>query len=171
MPRITALVYIAAFLTACASRSSPNIPGAYFPGVYASVDYSIDRPNPILPGRPRYAYFSSGRRLVVYYPVRGKLRNAPRAGTSLLWASQTWSIIRIWDRSSGPDDKQCCHYGAFMGRSSKGVFWLLRRSYGHLLAWFPPKSRERHDYFRVRRSLPRPGSPYSFVPHLLRFKV
>jgi|GEM_PF-4217663 len=75
------------------------------------------------------------------------------------------------DQSIGPDNKKCCHYAAFFGRRSKGVFWLIPSSGSDILAWFPPKSHERHDYFRVRRSLPPPGSPYSFAPHLLRFRV
>ena len=76
MLRIVMLVQVAVLLAACAPKPSALKP-SYIPGIYASFDYSVDAPNQIVPGIPRYFDVLDDRHVVVYYPVRTRLRKAP----------------------------------------------------------------------------------------------
>lgn len=168
MLRIAALVQVIVLLAACAPKPS------YIPGIYVSVDYSVDAPNPTVPRIPRYFDVLDSQHVVVYYPVRIKAPKAPRHEASFVWSAESWSIERIPDRSSGIDDlAQCCHYRSSVGGASKGRLWLFHFPTGDNLAWFPPdysRSRRR-DYLHVTRPLPRVGSPYSFTRAPLNISV
>lgn len=166
MLRISALVQVIVFLAACAAKPSSD------PRIYASVDYTIDEPNPIKAAIPRYFDVLDDRHLVVYFPLRSKRAKAPGHETSFVWAAESWNLARIPDRSSGPDDgAQCCHYRASLNGVSKGSLWLAHFPTGDNLAWFPPESGRRRDYLRVPRALPRAGSAYSFTRAPLNVNV
>lgn len=166
MLRIPALVQTVFLLAACAPKP------AHSPGIYASVDYSVDAPNPIVPGIPRYFHVVDDRRVVVYYPKRATPPKARGQRASFVWVEKTWSIARISDRASGPDDvAQCCRYRASLNSASKGTLWLSHFRTGDNLAWFPPDLGRRRDYLRVIRMLPRTGSSYSFTHAALNIRV
>lgn len=163
--RILALFQAAVLLGACASKPS------YIPGVYASTDFRIDAPNPIMALRPRYFDLLDERHIVVYYPVRTNRADAHK-GNRFVWASQLWSLARISDQPSGGSGiPACCYYRASVGRASKGMIWLFHFPSGDNLAWFTGGGRVRHDYLRVARALPLPGSPYSFATRLLEVRI